>query len=297
MTRLRERLSQPGTIIADGASGTMLQAAGLPPGIAPEYWNLVKPAEIRALHQAYVDAGCDIVLTNTFGASGIRLQETNLGDRTYEINLTAAKLARQVANDKTLVLGDIGPTGQLLEPLGRLSIEEVTATFAEQATYLAEGEVDGIFIETMSDLEEAVAAVKGAKRVTKLPILVSMSFDSRGRTMMGIKPEDAAIRLWGLGVDAIGANCGRTLSETLEAVTKMRQAVPHAILLAKPNAGLPHEKDGKSIYDVSPHTMAEYAMEFVKLGVKILGGCCGSTPKHIEAVIEALRGPERQESV
>jgi len=293
MVRFRERLSQPGTIIADGASGTMLQAAGLPPGIAPEYWNLVKPAEIRALHQAYVDVGCDIVLTNTFGASGIRLEKVNLGDRTYEINLAAAKLARQVANDNVLVFGDIGPTGQLLEPLGRLSIEEAIATFAEQATYLAEGEVDAIFIETMSDLDEAVAAVKGAKQVTKLPILVSMSFDSHGRTMMGVKPEDAAIRLWGLSVDAIGANCGRTLSETFEAVTKMRQAVPHAILLAKPNAGLPREKDGKSIYDVSPHTMADYAIKFVKLGVKIFGGCCGSTPKHIEAVIEALRKPER----
>jgi len=292
MVCFRERLSQPGTIIADGASGTMLQAAGLPPGIAPEYWNLVKPAEIRALHQAYVDVGCDIVLTNTFGASGIRLGKVNLGDRTYEINLAAAKLARQVANDNVLVFGDIGPTGQLLEPLGRLSIEEAIATFAEQATYLAEGEVDAIFIETMSDLDEAVAAVKGAKQVTKLPILVSMSFDSHGRTMMGVKPEDAAIRLWGLSVDAIGANCGHTLSETFEAVTRMRQAVPRAILLAKPNAGLPREKDGKSIYDVSPHTMADYAIKFVKLGVKIFGGCCGSTPKHIEAVIEALRKPE-----
>lgn len=290
MTRFKERLSQERILIADGATGTMLQAAGLPPGVSPERWNLERPEAIRALHQAYVEAGADLILSNTFGGSRLRLEKAGLGGRVRKINLAAVKLARDVAGEKILVLGDIGPTGRMLKPLGDLAIEEARAAFAEQAAALAEGRVDAIIIETMSDLKEALAAVEGAKQATSLPILVSMSFDTHGRTMMGVKPEDAAVKLWGLGVDVIGANCGRSLTETLEAIRKMRDAVPKATMMAKPNAGLPHEKNGESIYDVTPDVMAEYALRFADLGIKIFGGCCGSTPEHIRAIVGALRG-------
>ena len=291
MNRFRARLAQEGTLIADGATGTMLQCAGLPPGVAPERWNLERPEAIRALHQAYVDAGSDLILSNTFGGSRVRLERAGLGDRVREFNLAAVKLARKAARESVFVLGDIGPTGRMLKPLGDLSVEEARTAFAEQAATLAEAGVDAIIIETISDLTEAVAAVEGAKQATVLPILVSMSFDTHGRTMMGVRPEDAAVKLWELGVDVIGANCGRSLSETLEAIRKMREAVPEATLLAKPNAGLPHAENGESIYDVTPAVMAEYALKFVALGVKIFGGCCGSTPEHIRAVAKALRPP------
>jgi methionine synthase I (cobalamin-dependent) len=282
------RLNQAGILVADGATGTMLQAAGLPSGAAPERWNLENPQVVRDLHRAYIAAGADIVLTNTFGGSRQKLEKDGLGERAREINRAAARLAREVAGERVIVLGDIGPTGRLLEPLGDLSYDDAVNAFAEQAAGLVEGGVDAIIIETMSDLGEAKAAVEGVKQVTTLPILASMSFDTRGRTMMGVKPAVAARELWSLGVTAIGANCGRTLSETLAAVTEMRQAVPEAVLIAKPNAGLPHLSDGESVFDVTPEVMAEYALKFAGLGVKIMGGCCGSNPTHIQAIARAL---------
>jgi 5-methyltetrahydrofolate--homocysteine methyltransferase len=283
-----ERLNQAGILVADGATGTMLQRAGLALGAAPERWNLENPQAVRNLHQAYIDAGSDIVLTNTFGGSQPKLDKDGLGDRAREINRAAAVLAREVAGDRVLVLGDIGPTGRLLEPYGDMLLADAVKAFAEQAAGLVEGGVDAILIETMSDLEEAKAAVAGVRQVTDLPVLTTMSFDMRGRTMMGVKPAAAAKALWGLGVTAIGANCGRTLSETLTAVTEMRQAVPEAVLIAKPNAGLPHMTGSESVYDVTPEVMGEYALKFADLGVKIMGGCCGSDPTHIQAIAKVL---------
>jgi methionine synthase I (cobalamin-dependent) len=289
MTKFQDRLAQGGILIADGATGTTLQKAGLPSGMAPERWNLENPDAIRALHRGYVEAGSDLILTNTFGGSRLRLEMEELGDRTHEINLAAARLAREVAGDKVMVLGDMGPTGQLMEPMGTLTYDTAVDVFAEQAAALAEGGVDAILIETMSDLNEAKAAVEGARRATELPILVTMSFDTHGRTMMGVKPEDAAKELWAMGIDAVGANCGRTLTENLEAIQKMREVLPEATLMAKPNAGLPHMEGGESVYDVTPEIMADYAQKFAALDVKIFGGCCGSTPDHIEAASRVLR--------
>jgi 5-methyltetrahydrofolate--homocysteine methyltransferase len=179
----------------------------------------------------------------------------------------------------------------MLAPLGTLSYEDAMSAFAEQAAAFSAAGVDAILVETMSDLQEAKAAVEGARQsAADLPLLVTMSFDTKGRTMMGIKPEQAATSLSTLGVDVIGANCGRTLTETLEAVCTMRQALPDAVLMAKPNAGLPHAEDGALVYDVTPEIMADYALRFVEeAGVKIFGGCCGSTPAHIKAVAEALK--------
>ncbi len=288
MISFKLRLTQPGTLVADGATGTMMQRAGLPAGAAPERWNLENPDAVSALYRAYVNAGADIILTNTFGGSSIKLERDHLQDQAVEINRAAARLARAVAGERAYVLGDIGPTGQLLQPMGSLTYEAAVGAFAEQAAALAEGGADAILIETMSDLTEAKAAAEGARQATALPVLVTMSFDTRGRTMMGVKPVTAAGELLAMGVDGVGANCGRTLDETFAAVQQMRQAFPEAVLMAKPNAGLPRLDGDQSVYEVTPAVMAEYAHKFVELGVKIFGGCCGSTPEHIQAIAEAL---------
>ena len=289
MPTFTERLNLPGVLVADGATGTMLQRAGLPVGTSPVSWNLGNPEAVQALHRRYLDAGSDIVLTNTFGGNWPKLDAEGLGMQVAEVNGAAARLARMAAGNHALVFGDMGPTGKLLDPLGPLSYAEAVSIYAEQALALAGGGVNAIFIETMSDLNEAKAAVEGARRATRLPILVSMSFDTRGRTMMGVKPALAARELWCMGVAAVGANCGRTLSETLEAIQAMRQAVPDAVLIAKPNAGLPHlAEGGESVYDVTPEVMADYALKFYALGVKVFGGCCGSTPDHIRAIALTL---------
>jgi 5-methyltetrahydrofolate--homocysteine methyltransferase len=283
------QLNQPGVLVADGATGTMLQKAGLPRGAASERWNLENPDAVRALYRAYVEAGSDVILTNTFGGSRIRLERDGLNEQCVEINRAAARLAREAAGDDALVFGDIGPTGQLLEPMGSLTYPDAVAAFAEQAAALAEGGADAILIETMSDLNEARAAVNGAQQATKLPVVVTFSFDTRGRTMMGLKPALAVREIWAMGVAAVGANCGRTLTETLAAIQEMRQSVPEAVLMAKPNAGLPHASGEDLVYDVTPEIMAEYAQKFAAEGVKIFGGCCGSTPEHIQAIANALK--------
>jgi methionine synthase I (cobalamin-dependent) len=296
MNRYQERIEKPGILVADGATGTMLQLAGLPKGHAPEIWNLENPQAILELHKSYIDAGADIILTNTFGGSRARLDREGLASQAVEVNRTAASLACQAAGNKVLVFGDIGPTGQLLAPLGNLTADEARDAFAEQAAGLAEGGVDAILIETMSDLAEVFAAVEGVRKACSLPIWVSLSFDTRGHTMMGVKPGKAAKEIWALGVDGIGANCGRSLPENLEAINAMHSSVPEAVLLAKPNAGLPGlaEKgqagpsSSEVIYHITPQIMAEYAVRFAESGVKIFGGCCGSTPDHIREAAKVL---------
>lgn len=290
MLNLNEHLTQPGVLVADGATGTMLQRAGLPRGMAPERWNLENPQAVRDLHTSYIQAGADVILTNTFGGTHFRLERDGLAGKVKEINQAAARLAREVAGEKVFVFGDIGPIGALLKPFGKVTYDEARAAFEEQTAGLVIGGVDAILIETMGDINEAKAAVDGARRVSDLPIIVTMSFDTHGRTVMGITPTQAIQELWALGLAAVGANCGRTLSETLTAIEEMRQAVPAAPLMAKPNAGLPHVQSGSQlVYDVTPEIMGEYAIKFYEAGVKIFGGCCGSTPDHIRAIAQALR--------
>lgn len=293
MPDLKQRLSEPGVIILDGATGTQLQRMGLPAGMAPELWNLHNPEAVKKHYLAYIEAGSDAVLTNSFGGTRPRLDMEGSGHLTHDINVAAARLAREVAGDKVLVLGSIGPTGMLMEPMGELTYEKAVEFFAEQAAGLAEGGADGIHIETMSDLSEAKAAIEGAHRATTLPVTVTMSFDMHGRTMMGVRPEDAVRELWAMNVLGVGVNCGRTLEENLVAVTAMRRAAPNVTLIAKPNAGLPR-MDGmvEAVYDVTPEIMADYALKFGAQSVKMMGGCCGSNPSHISAVKAALQGFE-----
>jgi 5-methyltetrahydrofolate--homocysteine methyltransferase len=288
MNRLLDRLSTRRILIADGAAGTMLQGEGLPAGQAPEVWNLERPDAVRGLHESYIEAGAEIILTNTFGGNPIRLAKARLESKTRDINLAAAQLAREAAGDSVIVFGDLGPTGEMLVPLGTLNYEDAKAGYAEQASALAEGGVDAILIETMSDLEEVKAAVEGVRSVCGLPIVVTMSFDTNGKTMMGVQPAQAARMLQGLDVAVVGANCGRTLSETLEALEEIQAAAPEALLMGKPNAGLPQMNNDELVYDVSPEVMADYALQYAALGVRIFGGCCGSTPDHIRAVAERL---------
>jgi 5-methyltetrahydrofolate--homocysteine methyltransferase len=289
MPDLKQKLDEVGVLVLDGATGTQLQAMGLPRGGSAEVWNLENPEAVKKHYQAYIDAGSDAILTNTFCGSRAILEKYGYGEQTYQINLAAAKLAREVAGDDVLVLGSIGPTGLLMDPLGPLTYAKAVAYFAEQAKALAEGGADSIHVETMSDLNEAKAAIEGARQVTDLPVTVTMSFDTHGRTMMGVKPEDAAKTLWALDVLAIGVNCGRTLEENLNALTAMRQVLPEATLIAKPNAGLPRVENGTEIvYDVTPEIMAEYAHKFAAQQVKMIGGCCGSNPQHIAAIKQAL---------
>lgn len=287
---LLTRLRQPGVLIYDGATGTMLQTMGMRPPATPELWVLNEPDKIRALHQTYLDAGADLLLTCTFGGSPIRLADSGLDLNVAEVNRRAAELAREVAGERAFVAGDIGPTGQLMMPMGPLTPEKARRAFSVQAAALAEGGADLIQVETMGDLAEATAAVEAAREATDLPIFATMSFEAHGRTMMGVQPAQAAQALLAAGATAVGVNCGRSLEEAEEAIREMRQAAPDAILIAKPNAGVPKLVDRRPVYDVGPEEFAAFARRFAEAGVKVIGGCCGTTPAHIAAVVKELRG-------
>jgi 5-methyltetrahydrofolate--homocysteine methyltransferase len=284
MLNLLEYLDSGKILLADGATGTMLMEAGLPPGVAPELWNVEQPDKIIALHQAYLEAGSQVVLTNTFGGSRVKLAKNNLGERVSELNRAAASLARQAVGERAFVAGDIGPTGELMQPMGLLTEEHAQQTFAEQAAALAEGGVDLIWIETMTDLSEARAAVMGARQATNLPVFCSLSFGKKARTMMGVSAAQAARELWPLGLTAIGANCGEGLEMIPEVLAQMRQAAPEARLIAKPNAGLPKLIGGQTVYDTPPQDFAVRISEFVGLGAQVVGACCGSSPEYIRAI-------------
>jgi len=267
----------------------MLQAVGLPPGVSPEGWLLENPEAVVGVHRSYVEAGSDLILTCTFGATRPRLERTGLGHRLGEINQRAVEIARDAAGEQAYVAGDIGPLGEFLAPLGELTYQEAVDIFAEQAAALAEAGVDVLYVETMSALEEARAAVEGALHVSGgVPVTATLSFDSHGRTNMGVRPEEAAHALIGLGADAFGANCGATLDMTLGAVETMHRLSPEMPLVAKPNAGMPRLVGDQVVYDATPEMMASYAQRFVELGARVVGGCCGSTPEHIAAIAQVV---------
>ncbi|HIC87883.1 MAG TPA: hypothetical protein EYP04_00545 [Anaerolineae bacterium] len=288
-----ERLAEPRPLVEDGATGTMLQQAGLPAGMAPEQWVLERPDVIQGLAAAYADVGSEVVLTCTFGGTRSRLREADpaLESRVHEINVRAAQLAREGVAGRAFVAGDMGPCGRMMEPMGDMTYEEAVKLFAEQAAGLAEGGVDLFQIETMSDLQEIQAAVEGARHAAPdIPIFATMTFDTHGRTMMGVTPKQAADLLHGLAVTAFGVNCGRSLEENDAAVMAMVDAYPNSYIIAKPNAGLPELVNGQIVYRVTSTEMARWARKWVEAGVKIVGGCCGSTPEHLRAIVEAVLG-------
>ncbi len=276
-------------LLGDGAMGTMLQQMGLTDGSAPELWNVERPDIIRKIYQGYVDAGSQIIETNTFGGNRYRLKLHNLQDRVHELNKAGAALAREVAGDAILVAGSMGPTGEILEPVGPLRYENAVDAFAEQAAGLAEGGVDFFLIETMSDLNEVRAAVEGCQRVSDLPIAATMTFDTNYHTMMGVSPAQAVRELAAMGVRIIGANCGNGPDEIRRVIREMLAVRPEGVYIyAQSNAGLPHYDHGHIHYDGTPEVMADLALELAGLGVDIIGACCGSSPEHIRAMHDAL---------
>jgi 5-methyltetrahydrofolate--homocysteine methyltransferase len=272
--------------------GTMLFGAGLQFGDPPEIWNFTQPDVVRRIHRGYLDAGSRILLTNTFGGNRLRLSLHGQQDRVAEVNRTAAVLLRaevEAAGVDALVAGDIGPSGSIMQPMGTLEYEEAVAVFAEQAAALVAGAVDLIWIETMSDLAEIRAAIQGVRQVAPgIPLITTMTFDTRGRTMMGVTPEEAAEGLLAWGADAVGGNCGNGPDELLPVIERMRAVAPQATLVAKPNAGIPELVDLRAVYRADPETMAAQALAMRDAGATIIGACCGSTPQHLQAMAEAL---------
>lgn len=292
-TTLQDLLAMGMPIVADGATGTMLFEMGLQHGDSPELWNVEQTENIHKLHRGYIEAGSQIILTNTFGCNRNRLELHDLSDRVAELNTAAANIAREEADaapNPVLVAGSIGPSGSILVPYGDLEFDDAVDLFAEQAAALAAGGVDVFWIETMSDLEEVRAAVEGCRRAAPdVPITATMTFDTNGRTMFGVKPEQALETVGGFGVAALGANCGNGIGEIETVMEKMGANRGETVLIAKSNAGIPQLINGVAVYDASPDDMAAYAVKVYGLGTTIIGGCCGSTPDHIRAIVRALQ--------
>ena len=294
MNKLQHLLDTNETIVLDGAMGTMLFAAGLLAGAPPEEWNVSHADRIRAVHQHYVNSGSQIILTNSFGGTRYRLKLHNLQDRVYELNRAAAQNARAAADTAervVLVAGSMGPTGELLAPMGTMTFDDARAAFAEQVRGLAAGGVDLLWVETMSDLAEARAAVEGARSITDLPIAATMSFDTNGRTMMGVTPAQAVRTMKEWGLVAVGGNCGNGIAEIEGVIDAMHRAAPDVRLIAKANAGIPQWRNNELIYDATPPIMGRYAQRVRALGACFIGGCCGNGPDHIAAIAAALRAP------
>ena len=287
-TSFTDLLTERGVLIADGATGTNYQTMGIEPGVAPEEWLFDAPERVVELHRAFVDAGSDIVLTCTFGATPLRLTDGPLIGRAREVNLRAAELARDGAGEGRLVAGSLGPTGQLMEPYGLLTHDACVEAFAEQALALADGGVDLLVLETLFAVEEALCAVEGIQSATSLPLVVSFSFDMGTRTMMGLSPTEAVAAVIPFGVAAVGTNCGRSLDDAYVVVTELLAAAGDTPVWVKPNAGVPKIVGADVVYEADPTMLAAHAVRCVEQGARIVGGCCGSTPEHVAAIARAL---------
>lgn len=321
-TSLSDLIAVKGYAVADGAMGTQLFEAGLESGDPPELWNVDHPRVIQGIHRSYFQAGADLVLTNSFGCNRFRLALHGLRDRVSELNEAAARNARLAADlesDKSerpvIVAGSMGPTGELLAPMGGMTVSECEAAFSEQAEGLVAGGVDLLWIETMSDLREVEAAVRGVRRSCDIPVAVTMSFDTAGHTMMGVSGSEMGRRLRSLGLAALGANCGGNLGDTEAAVAELASATgrPAAgtpsraaadsstagedaggqtAVISKPNAGIPEWKGAEMSYSGTPQTMAASSHRVLEAGAAVVGACCGSSPEHIAKISAVLRGDE-----
>ena len=294
---LIERIKR-GVFLLVGATGTQLIARGTDVGTCNDYLNISSPGIVSEVHRAYLQAGSDAVITNTFGANKYTLARHGLADEVVGINKAGAQIARQAATEQKYVLGDIGPSGDFLEPLGTLKADELRDAFARQVESLWAGGAAGLLIETMTALDEVTIAVEAAKSAgAGLPVLASMSFDKAGesfKTMMGIGVEAAAEKLVSLGVEAIGFNCGTaSLDEYVELaenlVSAVRKLSDEVIVFAEPNAGKPELVEDKALYKVSPDEFAAAAEKIHSTGVSMIGGCCGTSPAHIEAVAKRIK--------
>ena len=288
MESLIRKLISQGPVLTDGAWGTEFQARGLEAGDCPDHWNLTHPDRVEEVARAYVDAGSQVILTNTFRANRIALEGHGLAGHTQEINRRGVELSRRAAAGRARVFASLGPCGKLLM-MGEVSEDELCAAYAEQAQALADGGADALLFETMSDLAEAKVGVQAA-RATGLPVIVSMAFDSGkhlDRTMMGTTPEQAATELTAAGADALGANCGQGIESYTALCERLHRSTPLPIWI-KPNAGLPELVDGGTRYQTGPEAFTKHAPALLAAGASFLGGCCGTSPAFIRALASTL---------
>ncbi len=287
--KLKER-----PLLIDGAMGTMLQTYGLSPGECPEEWNLSHPQIVENIHREYIRAGADIILTNTFGANRIKLDNFNRGNATTEINRSAVNIAKEAIlkeesqKKRVFIAASVGPTGKILQPYGELKIEEAYQNYLEQVLVLEQEGVDLIILETFYDLEEIKTALRVVKENTDLMVIASMTFDKSLKTIYGIDPKKAVKTLEDNGADGVGGNCG-VGPEILYEVMKIMKGVSHTYLMVEPNAGMPELVKGKVIYPTSPEIMAQYAEKFIALGINLIGGCCGTTPLHVKMISDKIK--------
>ena len=276
-------------VISDGATGTNLIQRGLKRGVTAENWVIDNPEKIKKLHLDFIEAGAEIILTSTFGGSEIRLEQSGLRDEYKQVNHAAVTLAKEaVKNTNVLIAGSIGPLGQMLKPFGTLEIREAENYYARQATALCAAGVDIIVIETQFDLIEAKAAINGVKSSCQQALVCSFSFDRGVKTMMGVSPSSFAKEVEGLGLSAIGINCGKSLADNFNALKELSSATSAPIWF-KPNAGLPYlDESGEPKYDITPGQMAEKAVEWIESGARIIGGCCGTSPEHLKAIANVV---------
>lgn len=293
MKTMLERIKQGEVLISDGAMGTFLHAKGLSARECPESWCVSHPAEVKGIAEAYIAAGSDIVQTNSFGGSSLRLESYHLADKVREFNRAAATLARQAMGNNGYVAASVGPTAQFVKQEGgKATPAQLYDSFKEQMMALAEGGADALCIETMSSLIEAVQAIRAAKENTQLPVLCTFTFDVKPRgffTIMGVTPERAAKEAVAAGADVVGANCGNGIANMIEITKRMRAAVPETPILVHANAGMPVVEDGKTLFKETPEYMASRVEELIQAGANIIGGCCGTNPEHIAAIAKAAR--------
>ena len=277
-------------MIIDGGMGTMLQKNGLKSGECPELWNITHPEIVKSIHTSYLEAGADIILTNTFGANGVKLLKVKQQQHLKEISKQAVKIARDAAEEymekasrQVFIAGSVGPTGEILEPIGTLKNSEAYEGYKNQITEMESSGIDIFILETFYNIDEIKIALKAVKENSDLPVFASMTFDESMKTIYGVTPEQAVEQLFQEEADGVGANCGSGPELLYKVLTRMR-IITDAPLLVEPNAGIPYLKNNEVIYPATPEEMAEYAERFAKLKVNIIGGCCGTTPEHIRAI-------------
>ena len=291
MKKITDRVKQGKILVSDGAWGTFLHAKGLKPGQCPELWNIEHKDEVFDIAKSYIDAGADMVETNSFGGSSFKLVHYGLSGRASELNQAAAEISRKAAGDK-FVLGSVGPTGKILM-MGEVTPEEVYESFKEQVIALEKGGVDAIIIETFTDLDEARLAIRAAKENTTREVICTMTFEKTlngdFRSMMGVSPTEMVQELVPEGVDIIGANCGNGIEGMIQIVKEIRLSNAEIPVLVHANAGMPVYNDGKTLFPETPEQTAGFVRAIIDAGVNIIGGCCGTTPEHIRQIAKVAR--------